>query len=183
MRKLPSAVSVGHATDGQPIRPHCGGADAYHCRRFKDAPRFRFRAYVHGFHASRAARYSPALTQPLRCYLAAIAIFCNWFIGKSALAHSRDLNLSYNCAFLLLHTLREAMAAELKRRVIGSAGNVAELHALISAVREAHQSAIIPRRADILAADKPQPIEPLFIRQPDGFRCVAHAAPKLTTAA
>ena len=50
---------------------------------------------------------------PLRCYLAAIAIFCNEVKGKSALALSRDLNVSYKCAFVLLHKMREAMAAEL----------------------------------------------------------------------
>ena len=31
--------------------------------------------------------------------------------GKSALALSRDLNVSYKCAFVLLHKLREAMAS------------------------------------------------------------------------
>src|SRR5208282_4774047 len=59
---------------------------------------------------------------PLRCYLAAIAIFCNEVKGKSALALSRDLNVSYKCAFVLLHKLREGMAAELKGRMIGGEG-------------------------------------------------------------
>ena len=54
---------------------------------------------------------------PLRCYLAAIAIFCNEVKGKSALALSRDLSVSYKSAFVLLHKLREAMAEELKGRV------------------------------------------------------------------
>jgi hypothetical protein len=52
---------------------------------------------------------------PLRGYLAAIAIFCNEVKGKSALALSRDLCVSYKCAFVLLHKLREAMAEEMKR--------------------------------------------------------------------
>ena len=64
---------------------------------------------------------------PLRCYLAAIAIFCNEVKGKSALALSRDLNVSYKCAFVLLHKLREAMAEELKGRVVGGEGKVAEV--------------------------------------------------------
>ena len=64
---------------------------------------------------------------PLRCYLAAIAIFCNEVKGKSALALSRDLNVSYKCAFVLLHKLREAMAAELKGRIVGGEGKVAEV--------------------------------------------------------
>jgi hypothetical protein len=66
---------------------------------------------------------------PLRCYLAAIAIFCNEVKGKSALALSRDLSVSYKCAFVLLHKLREAMAAELKGRVVGGVGKVAEIDA------------------------------------------------------
>lgn len=64
---------------------------------------------------------------PLRCYLAAIAIFCNEVKGKSALALSRDLCVSYKCAFVLLHKLREAMAEELKGRMVGGEGKVAEV--------------------------------------------------------
>ena len=64
---------------------------------------------------------------PLRDYLAAIAIFCNEVKGKSALALCRDRNVSYKCAFVLLHKLREAMADELKGRVVGGEGKVAEV--------------------------------------------------------
>ena len=39
----------------------------------------------------------------------------------------RDLGLSYKTAFVLLHKLREAMAAELKGRMIGGDGKVAEV--------------------------------------------------------
>jgi hypothetical protein len=42
----------------------------------------------------------------------AIAIFCNEV--KNASSFSRDLRVSYKCAFVLLHKLREAMADELK---------------------------------------------------------------------
>jgi hypothetical protein len=64
---------------------------------------------------------------PLRAYLAAIAIFCNEVKGKSALAISRDLGMSYKACFLLLHKLREAMAEEMKGRVVGGEGKVAEV--------------------------------------------------------
>jgi hypothetical protein len=43
------------------------------------------------------------------------------------LALSRDLCVSYKCAFVLLHKLREAMAEELRGRVIGGEGKVAEI--------------------------------------------------------
>src|ERR1700712_3299262 len=113
-------------TDGGPVCSHCGGLDAYDCRRLKGAPRFRCRACKKDFTITSGTLFASAKL-PLRCYLAAIAIFCNEVKGKSALALSRDLNVSYKCAFVLLHKLREAMADELKGRVVGGEGKVAEV--------------------------------------------------------
>lgn len=113
-------------TNGEPICPHCGGVDAYDCRRLKGAPRFRCRACVKDFTITSGTLFS-SHKLPLRCYLAAIAIFCNEVKGKSALAISRDLNVSYKCAFVLLHKLREAMAEELNGRIVGGEGKVAEV--------------------------------------------------------
>jgi transposase-like protein len=115
-------------TDGEPVCSHCGGVDAYDCRRLKGAPRFRCRACKKDFTLTSGTLFA-SHKLPLRCYLAAIAIFCNEVKGKSALALSRDLNVSYKCAFVLLHKLREAMAAELKGRMIGGEGKVAEIDA------------------------------------------------------
>src|SRR3984885_6334328 len=112
-------------TEGAPVCPHCGGVDAYDCRRLKGAPRFRCRACVKDFTITSGTLFA-SHKLPLRAYLATIAIFCNEVKGKSALALSRDLNVSYKCAFVLLHKLREAMAAELKGRVIGGEGKIAE---------------------------------------------------------
>jgi transposase-like protein len=113
-------------TDGEPVCPHCGGVDAYDCRRLKGAPRFRCRACKKDFTITSGTLFA-SHKLPIRAYLAAIAIFCNEVKGKSALALSRDLCVSYKCAFVLLHKLREAMAAELKGRVIGGEGKVAEV--------------------------------------------------------
>jgi transposase-like protein len=113
-------------TDGAPVCPHCGSLDAYDCRRLKGAPRFRCRACVKDFTITSGTLFA-SHKLPLRAYLAAIAIFCNEVKGKSALALSRDLNVSYKCAFVLLHKLREAMAEELKGRVVGGNGKVAEV--------------------------------------------------------
>ncbi len=113
-------------TNGEPVCPHCGGVDAYDCRRLKGAPRFRCRACVKDFTITSGTLFA-SHKLPLRCYLAAIAIFCNEVKGKSALALSRDLNVSYKCAFVLLHKLREAMAEELKGRVVGGEGKMAEV--------------------------------------------------------
>ena len=113
-------------TDGAPVCPHCGGVDAYDCRRLKGAPRFRCRACVKDFTITSGTLFA-SHKLPLRAYLAAIAIFCNEVKGKSALALSRDLNVSYKCAFVLLHKLREAMAAELKGRIVGGEGKTVEV--------------------------------------------------------
>src|ERR1700692_2247624 len=113
-------------TNGEPVCPHFGGVDAYDCRRLKGAPRFRCRACVKDFTITSGTLFA-SHKLPLRCYLAAIATFCNEVKGKSALALSRELSVSYKCAFVLLHKLREAMAAELKGRVIGGEGKLAEI--------------------------------------------------------
>jgi transposase-like protein len=113
-------------TNGEPVCPHCGGTDAYDCRRLKGAPRFRCRACGKDFSITSGTLFA-SHKLPLRAYLAAIAIFVNEVKGKSALALSRDLNVSYKCAFVLLHKLREAMAEELKGRMVGGVGKEAEV--------------------------------------------------------
>lgn len=105
-------------TDGAPVCPHCGSLDAYDCRRANGAPRFRCRGCRKDFSVTSGTLFA-SHKLPLRMYLAAIAIFCNEVKGKSMLALSRDLGLSYKAAFVLAHKLREAMAEELKGRVIG----------------------------------------------------------------
>src|SRR6202166_1378694 len=113
-------------TNGEPVCPHCGGVDAYDCRRLKGAPRFRCKGCKKDFSITNGTLFA-SHKLPLRCYLAAIAIFCNEVKGKSALALSRDLCVSYKCAFVLLHKLREAMAEEMRGRVVGGGGKTAEV--------------------------------------------------------
>ena len=113
-------------TKGAPVCPHCGGVDAYDCRRPNGAPRFRCRACGKDFSITSGTLFA-SHKLPLRMYLAAIAIFVNEVKGKSALAMSRDLGVSYKSAFVLFHKLREAMAGELKDRMIGGDGKVAEV--------------------------------------------------------
>lgn len=113
-------------TDGAPVCPICGGLDAYDCRRPNGAPRFRCRACQKDFSITSGTLFA-SHKLPLRMYLAAIAIFCNEVKGKSMLAMSRDLGLSYKAAFVLCHKLREAMAAEMRGRVLGGEGKTAEV--------------------------------------------------------
>jgi transposase-like protein len=112
-----------------PVCPHCGGLDAYEARRPNGSLRFRCKhkecdkdfTITSGtlFHSHK---------MPLRSYLLAVAIFCNEVKGKSMLALSRDLGMSYKNCFMLAHKLREAMAAELKGRAIGGDGKEAEIN-------------------------------------------------------
>src|ERR1700691_4512601 len=113
-------------TNGAPVCPSCGGLNAYDCRRPNGADRFRCRACKADFSIASGTLFA-SHKLPLKAYLAAIAIFCNEVKGKSALALSRDLGTSYKAAFVLLHKLREAMAAELKGRVVGGEGKIAEV--------------------------------------------------------
>lgn len=108
-------------TNGDPVCPACGGLDAYDCRRPNGAPRFRCRACAKDFSITSGTLFA-SHKLPLRMYLAAIAIFINEVKGKSALALSRDLGLSYKAAFVLAHKLREAMAAEFNGRMLGGEG-------------------------------------------------------------
>lgn len=55
---------------------------------------------------------------PIRDYLAAIAIFVNAVKGISALQLGRDLDVSYKCAFVLAHKLREALTASQRGAVL-----------------------------------------------------------------
>lgn len=113
-------------TNGAAICPSCGGIDAYDCRRPNGAPRFRCQACGKDFSITSGTLFA-SHKMPLRSYLLAIAIFANEVKGKSALALSRDLGTSYKTSFVLAHKLREAMAEEMKGRMIGGEGKVAEI--------------------------------------------------------
>lgn len=106
------------ATDGAAVCPDCGGLDPYEFRRAKGALRFECRACRKEFSITSGTLFA-SHKLALRTYLAAIAIFCNEVKGKSMLAMSRDLGLSYKAAFVLCHKMREAMAEEMKGRTIG----------------------------------------------------------------
>ena len=75
---------------------------------------------------SPAARCSPPQAAP-QGLPSRHCVFCNEVKGKSALALSLVLGLSYKSAFVLLHKLREAMAEEMKGRVVGGEGKRSEV--------------------------------------------------------
>lgn len=113
-------------TKGAAVCPHCGGLDAYKARRPNGSMRYRCKACAKDFSVTSGTLFA-SHKLPLKIYLGAIAIFCNEVKGKSALAMSRDLGVSYKCAFVLCHKLREAMAEEMRGRMIGGEGKVAEV--------------------------------------------------------
>jgi transposase-like protein len=112
-------------TDGEAVCPKCGSLDPYKFRRGA-ALRFECRACRKEFSITSGTLFA-SRKLPLRGYLAAIAIFCNEVKGKSMLALSRDLGISYKASFVLCHKLREAMAEELRGRVVGGEGKTAEV--------------------------------------------------------
>src|SRR5205085_6541020 len=76
------------ATNGAAVCVHCGGVDAYDCRRSNSSPRFRCRACKKDFSITSGTLFASHKLS-LKGYLGAIAIFCNEVKGKSALAMSR----------------------------------------------------------------------------------------------
>src|SRR6202048_18974 len=113
------------SNEGKPYCPHCGCTTVYGSRR-KGALRWQCKACFKDFSLTSGTLFA-SRKMPLRAYLLAVSIFCNEVKGKSMLALSRDLGTSYKTAFVLAHKLREAMAVELKGRVIGGEGKVAEV--------------------------------------------------------
>ena len=105
-------------TNGAAACSHCGSLTVYECRRPSGAPRWRCKDCGKDFSITSGTLFA-SHKLPLRGYLAAIAVFCNEVKGKSMLALSRDLGLSYKSAFVLAHKLREAMSEDMKGRVIG----------------------------------------------------------------
>lgn len=113
-------------TGGEPICPTCNSPSAYDCRRPNGASRFRCRGCFKDFSVTSGTLFA-SLKLPLRIYLAAIAIFSNEHRGKSMLAMSRDLGVSYKAAFVLCHKIREAMGDGLRGRLVGGEGRTVEI--------------------------------------------------------
>lgn len=80
------------------------GLDAYDARRHNGAPRYRCKACKADFSITSGTLFASHKLS-LRLYLAAIAAFCNEVKGKSMIALSRELGLSYKAAFVLCDVL------------------------------------------------------------------------------
>jgi transposase-like protein len=101
-------------TSGRPICPACGCLDVYDLRtrqRFKCAACHRQFSVTSGtIFASHKLSFVDLL--------AAICLVVNASKGLSAVQLSRDLDVQHKTAFVLMHKLREAMAAETREAVL-----------------------------------------------------------------
>jgi transposase-like protein len=112
--------------DGKPVCPRCGCETVYEGRR-RGMLLWQCKACGKNFSLTSGTLFA-SRKMPLRSYLMAIAIFVNEVKGKSMLAMSRDLGISYKASFVLAHKIREAMAAEVAQSApIGGDGKRAEV--------------------------------------------------------
>jgi len=105
-------------TKGEPICPECGSVESYD---LKGRPVWKCKGCKKQFSITSGTIFH-GRKLALRDILGAIAIFTNGAKGYSALQLSRDLGVSYNCAFVLCHKMREAIA--LARQEGALSGNV-----------------------------------------------------------
>ena len=105
-------------TEGEPVCPECGSVESYD---LKGRPVWKCKACAKQFSITSGTIFH-GRKLALRDILGAIAIFTNGAKGYSALQLSRDLGVSYNCAFVLCHKMREAIA--LARQEGALKGNV-----------------------------------------------------------
>ena len=107
------------AADGAPICPLCGCIDIYHLatrRRLRSAASDRHFSVTSGtIFACRKLSFVDLL--------GAICLFVNASKGLPAVQLSGDLDVQHKTAFVLMHKLREAMAAETRdARMSGTIG-------------------------------------------------------------
>ena len=121
---------------GEPYCPHCGCFDfmVLGARLKKDGQkekhvltRYRCKAKEcrKDYTVTSGTLFASAKL-PMQYYLLAIVIFCNEVKGKSALALSRDLQVSYKSAWVLAHKLREGIGETMKGKTVGGPGKIVE---------------------------------------------------------
>lgn len=92
-------------TDGEPVCPECGCLEHYN---LKSRPVWKCKGCSKQFSLTSGTIFHSRKLS-IRDILGAIAIFTNGAKGYSALQLSRDLDIDYKTAFVLLHKCREAI--------------------------------------------------------------------------
>ena len=92
--------------DGEAVCPQCGSCHQHYW--LKTRKQWRCKDCNHTFSVTSGTLFAHH-KMPLRVYLAAIALYTNTAKGFSALQLSRDLNVQYKTAFVLMHKLRESL--------------------------------------------------------------------------
>ena len=95
--------------DGEPVCPACGVVEAHWF--LPSRRQWRCRACGHTFSVTSGTIFAHHKL-PLQVYLGALAIYTNAVKGLSALQLSRDLDVQYKSAFVLMHKMRESLMAQ-----------------------------------------------------------------------
>lgn len=93
-------------TEGEAICPRCGSCEKHYFLQTRK--QWRCKDCSHTFSITSGTLFAHH-KKPLKVYLAAIALYTNTAKGFSALQLSRDLNVQYKTAFVLMHKLRESL--------------------------------------------------------------------------
>ena len=93
-------------TEGEAVCPDCGSCEKHYW--IKTRKQWRCKDCNHTFSVTSGTLFAYNKL-PLRVYIAAIALYTNTAKGFSALQLSRDLNIQYKSAYVLMHKLRESL--------------------------------------------------------------------------
>ena len=92
--------------DGDPVCPVCGCIDNHYF--IKTRKQWRCKGCNHTFSVTSGTLFANHKL-PLRIYLGAVALYTNTAKGFSALQLSRDLDVQYKTAFVMMHKIRESL--------------------------------------------------------------------------
>lgn len=92
--------------DSDPVCPSCGCIDSHYF--IKSRKQWRCKGCNHTFSITSDTLFANHKL-PLKVYIGAIALFTNTAKGFSALQLSRDLDVQYKTAFVMMHKIRESL--------------------------------------------------------------------------
>ena len=93
-------------TDSEPVCPQCGCVGNYNY--LKTRHQYRCKECFHTYSVTSGTLFA-SHKKPLKVYLLAILLFVNGVKSMSALQLSRDLDVQYKTAWVLVHKIRESL--------------------------------------------------------------------------